>query len=109
MLQLKDGVVLAGTPYTNAILAAVQEVYTANGWDTVITAGRDGRHGPKSYHYQDRACDIRFWCVPHEKREEIAQVIRGKLPVYYDVVVEEDHYHIEADRVKEALHNLKKR
>lgn len=103
MLLLKEGVVLEGTKYINAILAAVQTVYSGHEWPVTITAGRDGVHSTHSYHYQGRAVDVRFWDVPEGDRERVAQEIRDKLAHFYDVVVESDHYHIEADRKRENL------
>ena len=100
MLQLKDGVVLAGNKYTNAMLKALQIAFEGI-CDVVVTAGRDGKHGPESYHYQDRAIDARFWEISPDRRDSIAAAIRVMLPPYYDVVVEENHYHIEADAKKE--------
>lgn len=107
MLQLKDRVVIRGNQYINAILRAVQIVYARYNIDPVITSGDDGKHGIKSYHYKNRALDIRFWQIPFETREHVAQEIRAELPPYYDVVVEADHYHIEADEVKEHAHQTK--
>jgi hypothetical protein len=101
-LSLKDGVLVAGNKYTNAIMTATQAVYGKHGWDVVVTAGRDGKHSEKSLHYEDRALDIRFWMIPEDHREGVAAEIRARLPVWYDVVIEGDHYHIEADKVKEG-------
>lgn len=102
MFQLKWGVVVAGNEYTNAIMRAVQLAYARYGLgEVVLTAGRDGKHGPKSYHYQDRALDIRFWQIKEEDRGKVAAWIKAELPPFYDVVVESDHYHIEADAEKE--------
>lgn len=99
MLMLKDGVVLAGNRYINAMLYAVQTVYTPYGWDVVVTSGRDSHN--TGYHPQDRAIDVRFWMVPREARLSVAARIRTLLPAYYDLIVEPDHYHIEADARKE--------
>jgi hypothetical protein len=102
MLQLKYGAIVAGNQYTNAIMLAVQLAYKKYGvGEVVLTAGRDGVHGPKSYHYQDRALDVRFWSIPEKDRGLVAAYIKAELPPYYDVVVEDDHYHIEADAEKE--------
>lgn len=102
-LQLKDGVVIHGTQYTNAILAAIQIAFGDHDIPVVyVTAGRDGHHSTGSYHYRDRALDVRFWNVALDLREAVAKTIRQYLPRFYDVVVESDHYHIEADAKKEA-------
>lgn len=106
MLQLKDHVVIRGNVYTNAILRAVQLVYARYTADRleVVTSGNDSKHGIASYHYKDRALDIRFWNISAAQREQVAQELRAELPPFYDVVVEADHYHIEADEVKEHAH-----
>jgi hypothetical protein len=103
MLLLKDGVQINGNKYINKILEAVQVVFDFHSWPVVITAGRDGHEGKVSYHNDNRALDIRFWDVPPEQRRQVAADIAAKLPAYYDVVVERDHYHIEADEKKEGL------
>ena len=99
MNQLKDGVVLAGNKYINTMLWALDTAYAPE--TCTITAGRDGKHGEHSLHYQDRAVDARFWNVAD--KEAMAQRIRTLLPHYYDVVVEKDHFHIEADKKKEGV------
>ena len=105
MIQLKYGVLVAGNQYTNAIMRATEIAYRKYGLDEVtLTAGRDGKHGPKSYHYQDRALDIRFWSIPEADRGKVAAWIKAELPPFYDVVIESDHYHIEADAEKEKCY-----
>lgn len=99
MIQFKDGVLVAGNRYTNEMFRALEIAYDELGLDVTVTAGRDGKHGEHSYHYRDRALDVRFWDVPDKAR--LAQRLRELLPPYYDVVVEKDHYHIEADATKE--------
>ncbi len=101
MLLLKDGVLLKGTKYINAILTAVQKVYEKRGVNTIITAGRDGHAGIVSYHNDDKALDVRFWLFTIPQRELVATEIRAQLPHYYDVVVEGDHFHIECDTKRE--------
>lgn len=99
-MQLKYGVVLAGNQYTNAILKAMQLAWP-EGMEQVVTAGRDGKHGPKSYHYQDRAIDARSRDMTQEQKQRVLAKLRELLPAYYDVVLEDDHFHIEADAEKE--------
>jgi hypothetical protein len=103
MLLLKDGVQLNGNKYINAILTAVQTVFDSHGWLVTVTAGRDGHEGKVSYHNDNRALDIRFWDVPAEQRRQVGVEIAAKLPPYYDVLVETNHFHIEADAKKEGL------
>lgn len=98
MLLLKDDVTVTGTKYTTAIMQAVQTVFDTRGIVTVITAGSDGHaHRPASLHHKDRALDVRFWDIPVDQRSLVAAKIQSLLPDWYDVVIEKDHFHVEAD------------
>jgi hypothetical protein len=90
-------VIVNPTLYTRAIRQAVDKVYLAYGLDPVCTSGNDGKHMDGSMHGLDRALDIRFW----DLLAIVAQEIKAELPDYYDVVVEKDHFHIEADKRRE--------
>jgi hypothetical protein len=113
MLELKDGAVVCGNKYTNAIMLAAQMVFTRHAWPVVVTAGRDGVHGEHSYHAQDRALDLRVAMIPEAIRELVATELSQALPAFYDVVYEPEvvkdgaivkgaHIHIEADAHKEG-------
>lgn len=115
MLQLKDGVILEGNRYTNAILTAVQMVYDLKGWPVVVTSGKDSHD--TGYHPQGRALDIRCLMIPEEKREQIANDLRNQLPLFYDVIYEPaefkdgkvikgPHFHLEADARKEQARGI---
>ena len=99
-MKLKDdSVVVNVTLYTSAIKRAVDKVYLAYGLDPVCTSGNDSprKHKVGSMHPLDRALDIRFW----DLLNVVARHIRAELPDYFDVVVEKDHFHIEADQRRE--------
>ncbi len=115
MLQLKDGALVCGNKYTNAIMEAAQIIYARHSWPVTITSGRDSHEG--GYHPQDRALDIRCWMIPEPQRDAVATEFRQALPKFYDVVyepqVEKDgqvvkgaHFHIEADAKKEKAHGV---
>lgn len=105
-IELKDGTVLKGNKYINEMLRVVQIVYGDYGEVcAVVTSGNDSKHGPNSYHAQDRAIDVRFWGIKEEDRTQVAINLRKWLPAFYDVVTEPDHYHLEADAKKEAAYN----
>lgn len=108
MVRLKTGVVLIGNKYIEAISEAVQTVFDRRGWDVLISSGLEDTHSQTSYHPQGRALDISFWVVPADLRLEVAGQIRALLPTYYDVVVESDHYHIEADARKELAQEARR-
>ncbi len=103
MIQLKDGVTIVGNFYINQIIRAA-EIAMEGICDVVITAGRDGKHGEESYHYQDRALDLRHWKINPDERPKVAAAMRAVLPPYFDVVMEADHFHVEADAKKEKLY-----
>lgn len=98
-MKVKDStVIIPDNEYIQRIQHVVDKVWQGVGLpEATCTSGQDGQHGPNSYHAKGRALDIRFWDI----LELVAQRIRVLLPRYYDVVVEKDHFHIEADAVKE--------
>jgi hypothetical protein len=99
-MRLKDSTVrLPDNPDIARIVQAVEAVYSEFGLEPTCTSGneRTAKHMPTSMHYCDRALDIRFWDV----LDAVASRIRAKLPAYYDVVREKDHFHIESDPTKQ--------
>jgi len=103
MLLFADGVRFNANKYTNTIIGAAQRAYAKHGIFLVtVTSGNDKVHGPNSYHAKDRALDLRFWNIHELDRPAVAQTMRSLLPPYYDVVIEDDHFHVEADENKEA-------
>lgn len=100
MLVINEGVTVVGNRYTQAIMKAGQQAYGELGLDCTLTSGLEGDHTAiNSYHHQGRALDLRIWRVPDV--QALAARLRALLPKYYDVVVEKDHIHVEADAKKE--------
>ncbi len=97
MTPKDPSVIITKNEYISSIQQAVEKVYAAFGLDPVCTSGNDGKHKLNSEHYKDRALDFRFWDV----LQFVADRIKANLPPFYDVVVEKDHFHIEADSRKE--------
>lgn len=103
-MKIKDSSVkVPNNQYTAAIQFAVETVYKKHGLEPTCTSGNDGTHSLSSLHYDDRALDFRFWDLLNSVANEIKKI----LPEYYDVVVEKDHFHIEADIKKEIAWNKK--
>lgn len=101
-MKLKDtSVTVNQNQYTDAIRHAVDTVWARYSLEPTCTSGNDGTHKMGSLHGQDRALDIRFWDILGRVAKELKQA----LPPYYDVVVEMDHVHIEADPRKEVQWN----
>lgn len=80
-------------------LQVASEVYTS---ESRVTSMMDGVHGPNSYHPRGYAVDIGVrdnhgnW-IARNLVEIFTDEIRRRLPDYYDVVLENDHIHIELD------------
>lgn len=66
--------------------------------EVIITSGNDGSHSENSFHYSNKAIDIRSRTINkdlfHACLQEIEELFEKK---YFDVVVEIDHIHIEND------------
>jgi len=58
-----------------------------------ITSGNDGKHMKKSLHYENKAIDIR--CKNMKYPVGTTLRIRKTLGHNYDVILEENHIHIE--------------
>lgn len=93
------------------VMKESHRIWTAHGYDHLITSARDGLHGVASYHYFGYAIDLRTWdhngkqWVP-EVRKGIAKELRealAKYSPYYDVIEHDTHMHIEYDWVRSKL------
>jgi len=71
----------------------------------VVTSTYDGKHMQGSFHYLNRAFDLR---LPHELGKadliefvfELRRYLRLNVHVGVDVVLEKTHIHVELDRIK---------
>lgn len=93
MLKIKAGV----TPKNLVIAAAVANVGEILGLGLVITSGTDGQHKPGSKHYTGEALDIRSFNIPEALRPKVIAHLQARLGSDYQVIVEQDHIHIEWD------------
>ena len=99
MLLLKPGVRVAGlrSEILLAVVAA-ERVCAEMGVDCVVTACVDGVHQAGSLHYCGLAADLRSRDFrPGDLDKAIAR-IRQCLGTDYDVVLENDHVHVEFDQ-----------
>ena len=62
-----------------------------------ITSGSDGVHGPNSLHYKGKALDLRTRDLPPAVVMDIHTDLKTALGEQFDVVIEEDHIHVEFD------------
>lgn len=65
--------------------------------DTMITSGNDSTHMKGSRHYDDQALDFRTRDLTAPQIRAWAAEIRRRLGAGFDVVIESDHIHVEAD------------
>lgn len=65
------------------------------GHPITITSGCDGKHMETSYHYKNKAFDIRTNDLTPEQVVEFLKETKHILGDNYDVVLEKDHIHIE--------------
>ena len=96
MLKVKNGV----TPKNLQIAcAAINAAIQINGdFDVIITSGTDGVHMKGSKHYTHEALDIRISNIPSTQLIPYVRALRGRLGKDFDVVLEDDHIHVEWDK-----------
>lgn len=93
---LKEGVRIIGIrPEVLFALNVCDAIYSKYGEELVITSVNDGRHSKSSLHYAGLAVDLRTRYFDAEEVPTIAEDIRSRLGIDYDVVVEKDHIHLE--------------
>lgn len=98
MLLIKDGVSLVGlNEVMRPVLIIVEEVLRDRGYRTIITSGSEGEHSAASLHYYGKALDFRTRHIKEGHLPNIIALISDFLGICYDVVLEEDHLHIEYD------------
>lgn len=93
---VKAGVKLAGIR-AELVLAFVVAIKLHPTGDVTITSCMDGKHGRGSKHYVGQALDLRIHNLAPDQRIEWRNSVALSLGVEYDVVLEEDHLHIEFD------------
>ena len=99
MLRLKEGVSLRKLQPQAVLMAVVMDqIYGANGIkECVITSGDEGKHKPNSLHYVGLALDFRSREMTAVKQIKVISEARAALGRDFDVVLEPNHIHVEAD------------
>ena len=96
----KDGVNLSGLKYVmRQKLIACEEFFKKIGKEFCITEVNTGLHSAGSLHYYGIAFDVRTRHLTNEEVHELFLYIQNG-PTFFDIVIEKDHIHIEADRRK---------
>ena len=100
--MIKHGVDLRGIQPQMAVAYSIAaSVYSMKaGARCVITSCSDGRHGPNSLHYKGMALDLRTSNLRPDQVHPVYITLKEALGEQFDVVLEDDHIHLEFD-VKE--------
>ena len=98
MIILKPGVSVKKCN-TQIILAAMvaDRIYDSHGKTLVITSCSDGIHSDNSLHYSGNAIDLRIRDIEDTVLANILKELKDYLGSEYDVILENDHFHIEYD------------
>lgn len=78
-----------------ALFIADQLHRESTGKELVITSLNDGKHKEGSLHYTGRAADLRIWHLP--RPDSFTSKLAGKVGPDFDVILEDDHIHMEYD------------
>jgi len=89
------------------VLIAVEEVWRDLKVNPTLTSANDGTHIPNSFHYSDRAYDLRVKNIPRSKWMDVRDRLAAILGNNYDVILENSdtpnaHIHIELDSSHES-------
>ncbi len=83
-------------PEITIVFPIINEVCSDQGvYDIILSSGTDRKHGYKSLHYPGLAVDFYWRGYKHEDAELVKSVLKNRLGLLYDVVVEDTHIHIE--------------
>jgi hypothetical protein len=95
--MIKAGVDLRGLQPQMAIAYTIASaIYLERaGLHCYITSASDGKHGPNSLHYKGMALDLRTRSLRSEQVAPIYKAIKEALGEQFDVVLEQDHIHLE--------------
>ena len=98
---IKSGVAIHGLrPEVVLALLIVTPILGTYEQEMVITSALDGKHKRSSAHYTGRAVDLRIWTLTDQK--QCVADMQKALGTDYDVVLEENHIHLEFDPKKGA-------
>lgn len=97
-LGIKEGVTLKGMSTEIIVALAEAEVLHRKLFDRelVVTEGMASR-SYNSKHTTGNAFDMRIWRLTSYEKHVFLQLLRSRLGPQYDVVLEQDHIHVEYD------------
>lgn len=99
MITLKQGVRIDKLqPQIVLGLITLNDIWERYGYGPcTVTSCCDGDHQPNSLHYVGRAVDIRTRYLHPDDQKYIVSQIKSALGDNFDVVLEDDHIHLEYD------------
>ena len=96
-MRLKNNTVKLHGMRTELLFAIMvaDEVYRVYGQELVITSANDSKHMATSLHYSGCAVDLRTHYFADNIRRRVADEIKERLGIDFDVILEKDPLHIE--------------
>lgn len=82
-------------PEIYSIFPILDELWDEEGLTCWITSANEGTHASNSLHYKSLAIDLRRWGLDDPK--SFVQTLQRELGADYDVVLEDNHIHVEWD------------
>lgn len=100
-MRLKSGVRIGGL-HGEAIVALMitNALAESRGFELVVTSCCEGAHSTGSRHYMGQAFDVRVSTIPESMRANFRNELADRLGADFDVVLENDHIHVEFDPKK---------
>ena len=95
-MEYKRNTIVIFNGIAQAAFIKVEMVYKDIGAPCILTSGMDGTHSEGSLHYRGLAWDFRIWNVK-DVPDLVKRLKKALDPMYYDVVLEGDHIHLEYD------------
>jgi hypothetical protein len=96
-MQIKPGVQLGNRLWGAAIKIEAAQHIVAPDTDCVITSRFEGKHRVGSLHYSGDALDFRTRDLSSAQQHIWVALIEESLGKHWDVVLEDDHLHVEFD------------
>lgn len=94
--MIKNGVDLSGLKPEMAVADnRIIQIYHKHGSVARITSGLEGKHSYKSLHYVGYALDYGIRGLAETSVKTIYKEIANALGDQYDVILEDDHIHVE--------------
>ena len=85
------------TPQTLLAMIIADPIYKKYGREFVATSLNDSVHRDGSKHYTGNGVDGRTYYFTEDQKKQVVAELKTQLGLYYDIILESDHIHIEYD------------